>query len=119
MLTRSWGKAVASRLHVEEGLEHTVHQELVAQDAVQIKQIKDQLAGGRIVNLVGEGQLDVKLREAGEMEPGAFVASVKLVEQTVKTEQALVSVLRSKVHAVIVIPQRAQSFIDVTIGLVV
>src|SRR5258708_18072652 len=53
------------------------------------------------------------------MEPGPLIAGVKLIEQTVEPDQSLVGILGCEVHAVIVIPQRAQSFVDVTVGLVV
>src|SRR6266436_2553093 len=58
-------------------------------------------------------------RKARKMKAGAFIAGVELVEQAIETQQALVRVLRGKVHAVIVVPQCAQSFVDVTIWLVV
>jgi hypothetical protein len=96
-------------------LNYTVYQELVAQDAIKVEQIENQVAGFRIVHLIGKSQRDIELREAGQTEPRLFIAGVELVEQAVKAEQALVSILRSKVHAVVVIPECAQCFIDVTI----
>ena len=100
-------------------MDHAVHQELVAQDTVQVEQIEDQLAGSRVIDLIGEGQRNIKLRIAGQMEAGGLVARIKLIEQQMEPEQALVGVLRGKVHAVVVIPERAQRFVDVASGCVV
>ncbi len=104
---------------MQERLNLAIHQELVAQDAVKAEQVEEQPAIGGIVNLIGEGQRDIKLRKARKMKAGAFIAGVELVEQAIETQQALVRVLRSEIHPVIVIPQGAQGFIDVAVGCVV
>src|SRR5712691_6013975 len=112
-------EAVSAGLHLQERLNLAIHQELVAQDAVKAEQVEEQPAIGGIVNLIGEGQRDIKLRKARKMKAGAFIAGVELVEQAIETQQALVRVLRGKVDAVIVIPQCAQSFVDVASRCVV
>src|SRR5438094_8807935 len=53
------------------------------------------------------------------MEPGALIAGVELVEQQKESGQPLVDILRREIHAVVVIPKRAQRFIDVAVGLMV
>src|ERR1700675_3580739 len=53
------------------------------------------------------------------METRAFIACIELVEQQVERFQALVNVRRREVYAVIVIPQRAHTFIDVAAGSLV
>src|SRR6202041_1459321 len=83
-------------------------------DAVQCEQVELQIATV-VVHLVGKGQRDIKVRKARQMEPGLFVAGIELVEQAVETNQTLVGILRGKVHAVVVIPQSAQRFIDVAV----
>src|SRR4029077_4819488 len=76
-------------------------------------------AASRVVYLIGKRQRNVEpLLEARKMEPRAFVAGVELVEQQKEPEQTFVSVLRSKVHAMVVIPQGAERFINVAVGLV-
>src|SRR5262249_11000259 len=105
-------ETVAARQHVEERLDLAIHQELVAEDAVQVEQVERQQAGGRIVDLVGERQRNIELRETGETESGGFVAGIELVEQAIESEQALVGILRGEIHPVIVVPQRAERFID-------
>ena len=47
------------------------------------------------------------------MESGRFVARVKLIEKEMVPNQPLISVLRSKAHAVVVVPQRAERLIDI------
>ena len=53
------------------------------------------------------------------MESGEFIACVELIEQTIKAEQSFVRILGSKIHAMVVIPQRTQCFIDITVRLVI
>ena len=53
-----------------------------------------------------------------EMETSFFIASVKFVEQAIKPKQPLVSVLRGEVHAMVVVPERAQIFVDISVGLI-
>ena len=52
------------------------------------------------------------------METGFFIARVKFIEQAIKANQTLVGVLRGEVHAMVVVPQRAQSFVDISVGLI-
>src|SRR5215813_8148879 len=91
-------EAVAARRNLEEGLDHAVHQELVAQNAIQVEQVKHQGSALGIVDFVGEGQRNIELREAGQMEAGGFIAGITaatshLAEQAMEPEQAFVSVL--------------------------
>jgi len=51
------------------------------------------------------------------VESGAAVAGIELVEQAIEAHQSLVGILRGEVHTVIVIPQRTQGLVDVTVGL--
>ena len=102
-------------------MDRAVDQELVAQDSIQIEEVEDQLAALGIINLVGEGQGNIKLREAGQMEPGIFITGItastpNLAEQCMESEQALISVLGGEIHAVIVIPERAHCLVDVAGG---
>ena len=59
------------------------------------------------------------LREGGKAETGLVIARIELVEQTIEAQQALIGVLRSEVHAVVVVPQGAHRLIDVAVRLVV
>src|SRR6202035_6189937 len=87
-------EAIPPRLHLEEGLDLAVHQELVAQDAVQAEEVEGQLAVRRVVDLVREHQRNVELRIAGKAEAGRLVAGVELVEHEIEAYQPLVGVLR-------------------------
>jgi hypothetical protein len=102
---------------VQERLDYAVYDELVAQDAIKIEQIEDQVAAG-IEYLVCESQWDIEMGEAGKAETGGLITGIKLVEQAVETDQSLVGVLGGEVYAVIVVPQRAQRLVDVAVGLV-
>src|SRR5205807_9288492 len=93
---------------------------LVTQDDVQVEQIEEQQACGRIEAPVGEQHRNVVSREGGEMESSQFIARVVLgVEQQVKSRQPFVRVLGGEVHPVIVVPERAHRLVHVAIGLVV
>src|SRR5262249_5140062 len=111
-------EAVTARLHLEERLDLAVHQELVADDAVEAEEIEGEQSAGGIVHLVGEGQRDVELGEARKVESRALVARVELVEQQVEPEQTLVDVLGREVHAMVVVPECTQRLVDVAGGLV-
>src|SRR5262249_10627726 len=99
---------VTTGRNLEEGLDHAIDQELVAQDAIQIEQVEHQLSRVRIEDLVIEHQRDIELGEAGQVEARGFVSRIQTVEQTIEPDQALVGVLRGKVHAMIVVPERGQ-----------
>ena len=71
---------------MQEWLNLAIHQELVAQDAVKAEQVEEQPAIGGIVNLVSEGQRDIKLRKARKMKASTFIAGVELVEQAIETQ---------------------------------
>src|SRR5258708_40236143 len=93
-------EAVAPGVNVQHGLDHSVHQELVAQDAVQVEQIERQQAASRVEAPVGKQHGDV-VGAAGEVESSGLVAGVELIEQEVEPCQALVGILRREVHAVV------------------
>src|SRR5580658_3693870 len=107
---------VAARYHLEERLDLAVHQELIADNSIQSEQVKRQQGTFGVIYLIGEDQGDIELREAGQMETRFFIAGVKFVEEAIKAYQPLVSVLRREVHAMIVVPQRAQSFVNISVG---
>src|SRR6185437_13208740 len=100
-------KTITARRDLEKRLNGAVHQKLIAEDAIQIEQVEYQVACLRIEDLVIESERNIELREAGEAETSGFIAGVKLVEQAIEAEEALVSILRGEIHAVIVIPERA------------
>src|SRR5262245_45865407 len=106
-------EAIASRRHGEPRLNVAVDEKLVAEDAVEIEQVEENLAADRIDHFVGEQQRDVERRKARQAKPRRFIASVELVEQQVEAGQALVDVLRGEVDTMIVIPERAEALVDV------
>src|SRR5258708_1061178 len=85
-------------------------------EGVWMEEIKREEVGGWMVKLIRKREWDVKLREGGEMKSCRLVSGVELNEQTIETHEALVGVLRCEIHAVVVVPERAQGFIDVAIG---
>ena len=109
-------EAIAARADVQHRLDHAVDQELVAEDAVGVERVEDQIAGRRVEAAVGEHHRDVILRERRQAEAGRLVAGVVIVEEEVVTDQPLVDVLRREVLAVVVIPERAQRLVDVAVG---
>jgi hypothetical protein len=62
-------------------LDLAVHQELVAEEAVGVEGVEGQQPGGGVKQPVGQAQRDVELREAGQVEAGALVAGVEVVEE--------------------------------------
>src|SRR5262249_13189175 len=112
-------EAVSARTDVQYGLDLAVHQELVAEDTVQVEKIEEQQPGPRIEALVGEHHGDIELGEAREMEASGLVPRVELVKEEVEPGQALVDVLSGEVDTVIVIPEGAHGFVDVAGGLVI
>ena len=111
-------EAVAPGVDVQHGLDHAVDQELVAQDAVQVEGVEDQLSARRIETFIREHHGDVVVREAGQAEAGGLVSRVILIEQQVEAGEPLVDVLGGEVDPVVVIPERAQRLVDVAVGQV-
>src|SRR6185295_17700749 len=102
-------EAVAPRRHGELGLDVAVDEKLVAENAVEVEQVEEDLAADRIDDLVVEQQRDVERGETRQAETCRFVAGVELIEQQIEAGQALVDILRREVDAVIVVPERAQA----------
>src|SRR5262249_56215318 len=100
-------EAIAPLLHLEEGLEDAVHQQLVADQAVEAEEVEADLPRTRVDQLVGEGERDVELGKAREPEAGLLVAGVEGVEEELEAEEPLVDVLRRVLDAVVVVPERA------------
>src|SRR6185312_10898034 len=107
---------IAALAYLHEWLRFPIDELHIADQSIVFESIETDQPGTGIDELVRQKQWNVKLREAGKVEPGAFVASVKLVENKLEAGQPFVRVLRSVVKAVVVIPQSAQGFIDVAIG---
>jgi hypothetical protein len=91
-------------MHVQHRRDHAVHQELVAQDAIQVEQIERQQMAGGVEAAIGKQHGDVEFA-AGKMEPGSLVAGVELIEQQEESGQPFVGILRGEVHAMVVVPQ--------------
>ena len=89
----------------------------VADQSLEVERIEANLTRAGIDQLVIQDDRDIKRWVAGKAEAGCLVAGVKLIKDQVKPFQALVSILGSVIDAVIVIPQGAQRFVDVTVGL--
>src|SRR6185437_10643923 len=90
-------EAVTTGRYLQERLDHAVHQELIAQNSIQIEQVEYQLTGLGIENLVGESQRNIELWEAGKTEAGGFIARIQIVEKAIEPEQSFVGVLRGEV----------------------
>src|SRR5439155_20934273 len=101
-------EAVFSPGDLEKRLDLAVHHELVAEDAVEVEEVEEDLSV-RIEHLVGEQQRDVELstRESkGEGVRVVLVARVSLVEEQVEAGESLVDVLRREIETVVVVPER-------------
>src|ERR1700721_461060 len=93
-------EAVTPGRDLEEWLDLAIHQEFIAQNAIQVEQVEYKVAAVRVISSVGKQQRNVELRKAGQPESGFFVAGVKLIEQAVEPGKALVGVLRREIDAV-------------------
>src|SRR5437667_64392 len=100
-------EAIAALLHLEERLEDAVHQQLVADQAVEPEEVEADLPRSRIEQLVGESKRDVEVGKGGEVETGILIARVELIEEELEAEEALVDVLRRVLDTVVVVPERA------------
>ena len=89
----------------------------VTNQAFEIEGVEADQACRRIQQLVVQHEGDVELRIAWQMEAGAFIAGVELVEHELEAHQALVRVLGGVFDAVIVIPQGAQGLPYVAVRL--
>ena len=102
-------EAILPALDVQIRLDLRIHRHLVAQDPVQVEQVEEELAGGRIEHLVHEEHGDVELA-AGQAEPGRLVVGVEqdvVAEERAEGGEHLVRVLRGEVDLVVVIPEEA------------
>src|SRR5579864_1242976 len=85
----------------------------LSQDSVQIHEVKGH--GPLLVeNPVGKQHRYVVLREAGKAESCVLISGVMIVEQEVEARQPFVHVLGCRADHMIVVPERAQGFIEVT-----
>src|SRR5262249_20861268 len=100
-------EAVAALIHIQEGLDFAIRQLNVADQAIKAKGIKADLARGGIDQLVVQHDGNIELREAGQVEAGALISGVELIEDVEEAFQALVGILRRVIDAMIVIPERA------------
>ena len=96
----------------------SIRQLNIADEPLEVESIKTDLAGVGIDEFVVEDDRDIKLRIARQPEACRFVACIELVEDEVEAFQSLVSIFGGVVDAMIVILQRTQRFIDVTVRLV-
>src|SRR5262249_24735683 len=97
-------ETVAAFLHLEEGLDLPVDEELVAQEPVEAEQVEAHEPRGRVDQPVREEQRDVERGKAGETKARELEARVELVEVEMEARQALVGVLRRVLDAMVVIP---------------
>src|SRR5262249_25048237 len=117
-------KAVATRLDLEKGLDLAIDEELVPQDPVEVEEVEEQEARARIEDAIGEherhvvldGCVEVGAGDAGQAESGELVARVELVVKKVETGEPLVDILGREIDAVVVVPERAERFVDVAVG---
>jgi hypothetical protein len=83
-------ETIAPRAHVQHRLDHAIHQELVAQDAIGVEGIEYQVAGGGVKATVGKHHRDVIGWERGQPEAGGFIAGIGVVEQNVVPHQPFI-----------------------------
>ena len=96
-------EAVAALVDVQVRLDGAGGTEPVAQDAIEVEQVEDGLAG-LVEDEIVEEDRDIVFA-AGQMQAAAFVAGVLVVEQVVAAEHALVDVLGGEIEMVIMVPQ--------------
>src|SRR5437867_4285619 len=101
-------EAIPPRMDPEEGLNLSIHEELVAQNAIEIEQVEKKQSI-RVEHPVREQEGYVEL-VAGQVKPAAFVTRVLVVVEDGEAGEPLVDVLRGEIHAVVVVPERAQAF---------
>src|SRR5262249_15772111 len=106
---------VTPRSYLEERLNLSAHQQLIAQKALPVEQMEEEVAGIGVEQLVADKHWDIELA-AGKAEAGGFVPGIKVVEQQKLADQTLVDVLRGKVDAVIVVEECAQGLANVALG---
>jgi hypothetical protein len=114
----AWGvapEAVATLLDVQVGLDRTVGDEPVAEDAVQVGLIEDRLAILVEQNVI-EKDRDIAFT-ARQTQTGGIAAGVLIVEQRIVPEHGFVDVLSGEIELVIMEPQLAQSLTRVTIQI--
>ena len=102
-------EAVLPRLDVEVRPNLAVHRELVAQDAVKIEEVVDELPAG-VEHLVAEHERHV-VRSARQLESARvqFVAAIERIEEAVASREAGVNILSGEILPVVVIPQRVHA----------
>ena len=106
-------EAILSPLHPEERLDDAVDGVLVAEDAVEIERVEEQLPIG-VERLVGEQQRHVELA-ARQAQAARLIAGVDIVEGAKEADLPLVDVLRRKVGPMRMVEQRAQRLVWVTV----
>jgi len=105
--------------HSQGRLNDAVDQLDVADEPLEVEGVETDQPCVGVQQFVIQDERNVKLRIAGQAEARGLIPRVELVEYEVEAFQPLVSILRGVVYAVIVVPQRAQGFIDVAVRLMV
>ena len=109
-------EAIASLIDVQIRLNDAVCQLDVTEQSLEIERVEADLASVGIQQLVIQNNRDIELRVTGEPEACRFITCVELIKDQVKALEPFVSVLGSVVDSMVVIPHRAQRFVDVAVG---
>src|ERR1700752_297064 len=119
-------ETITRRMHVDHRLHFAVDEETIAEHAVEVESVKRDDAGLGIVKMIAKEHRHVEVTvvagavaEGRQVETGALVACVVIVEEQVHSGETFVNVLRGEVVHVVVIPERAHRLLNVAADVLV